>query len=65
LNSYILAYNQLRTHLGLAARASFAEVSTNPDVVAMLQSLYPSIDKVESLVGAFSEDVYVKLISLV
>jgi len=49
-------YNQMRATLGVGAKASFADVSTDPDVDRALASVYKSIDDVDLFVGAISED---------
>lgn len=50
------SYNQVRDALGLGARADFADVSSDPDVVARLMSVYASVDDIDLWVGGLSED---------
>ncbi len=49
-------YAAARTQLGLAPRASFAEISTDPVVQARLASVYASVDQVDLITGALCED---------
>ncbi|MCA9067176.1 MAG: peroxidase, partial [Planctomycetaceae bacterium] len=44
-------YNQTRVDYGLAPVTSFEEISSNPDVVAALQSVYSSVDEIDVWVG--------------
>ncbi|MCA8988293.1 MAG: peroxidase, partial [Planctomycetaceae bacterium] len=49
-------YNQTRVDYGLAPVTSFEEISSNPDVVAALQSVYSSVDEIDVWVGMLAED---------
>ncbi|MCA8924737.1 MAG: peroxiredoxin [Planctomycetes bacterium] len=50
------SYNAARTQLGLSARASFAQVTTNPTTQAALMSVYATVDEVDLWTGALAED---------
>ncbi|MGB5809288.1 MAG: peroxidase family protein [Polyangiales bacterium] len=50
------SYNEARWALGLPARTSFAEVSSDPDTVARLASVYTSVDDIDLWVGTLAED---------
>jgi len=50
------SYNDMRAAMGLVPRASFAEVSTNPDVQARLASVYANVEEIDLWVGALAED---------
>ncbi len=49
-------YNQAREDMGLARVTSFDEISSNPNVVARLQSVYDSVDEIDLWVGMLAED---------
>jgi len=50
------SYNQARVGVGLAARPSLAEISSDEHVQAAFESVYASIDDVDLWVGGISED---------
>ncbi|MEM7437717.1 MAG: peroxidase family protein [Myxococcota bacterium] len=50
------SYNEARWALGLMPRSSFAEVSSDPNTVARLASVYASVDDIDLWVGTLSED---------
>ena len=45
-------YNDLRAAFGLAKVSSFAEISSDPQIQAGLQSLYGDVDSIDAWVGA-------------
>jgi hypothetical protein len=49
-------YNSIREAFGLPAVASFAEISSDPEVQTGLAQLYGSVDDVDAWVGAIAED---------
>lgn len=49
-------YNYAREAFGLARVTSFDEISSDPNVVAGLASVYDSVDDIDLWVGAISED---------
>jgi hypothetical protein len=49
-------YNQARRNLGLTECASFADVSSDPEVQARLGSVYASIEDIDLLLGGLAED---------
>jgi hypothetical protein len=49
-------YNDAREQLGLARKASFADVSSDPDVRARLAAAYASVDDMDVWVGGLAED---------
>ncbi len=49
-------YNAVRTAFGLAPKASFADISSDPAIQTGLQSLYASVDDIDPWIGALSED---------
>jgi hypothetical protein len=49
-------YNQARADYGLPRRTSFAEISSDPSVVAALASTYASVDEIDAWVGGLAED---------
>ncbi len=49
-------YNAMRVAFGLAPKATFADISTDPSIVAGLETLYGSVDDIDAWVGALSED---------
>jgi len=52
------SYNAMRDAMGLQSRASFAEVSSDPDVRARLASVYVDVDDIDLWVGVLAEDPY-------
>ena len=48
-------YNDLRVKLGLPRLRSIREITNEPDIVAALESLYPSVDKIEYVIGYKAE----------
>jgi hypothetical protein len=50
------SYNDLREALGLARKADFAEVSSEPGVRARLASIYADVDEVDAWTGGLAED---------
>jgi hypothetical protein len=49
-------YNTMRVELGLTAKASFAEISSDPAVQAALASVYPDVNSIDPWVGMLAED---------
>ncbi|MDB5350210.1 MAG: peroxidase [Planctomycetota bacterium] len=49
-------YNTIRAAYNLPRVTSFAQITSNTDVQAKLQSLYGSVDKIDAWVGALAED---------
>ena len=49
-------YNTMRTDFGLPKVTSFAQISADPLVQAALASVYPSVDDIDSWIGAMAED---------
>ncbi|XP_065199427.1 uncharacterized protein LOC135831094 [Sycon ciliatum] len=49
-------YNTVREGLGLPRVASFDEISHDPQVVAALSSVYPTVDDIDVWVGGLAED---------
>lgn len=52
------SYNDTRQSVGLARKASFAEVSSDPNVQARLASVYVDVDEIDLWVGALAEDPF-------
>lgn len=50
------SYNAMRVAMGLTARTSFAEVSSDSDVVAALEDAYDSVDDIDLWTGGLAED---------
>jgi hypothetical protein len=50
------SYNDARRALGMQPRASFAEVSSDPDMEARLASVYADVEDIDLWVGALAED---------
>ena len=50
------AYNDARQSMGLPRRTSFSEVSSNPEIVNRLASIYANVDDIDIWVGGLSED---------
>ncbi|MEM9171119.1 MAG: peroxidase family protein [Pseudomonadota bacterium] len=51
-------YNRARVAMGLAPRASFAEVTSDATLATKLASVYGSVDDIELWVGGLAEDTY-------
>lgn len=49
-------YNSTRVALGLEAVESFADISSDPEVVARLEELYGTVDNIDLWVGGLAED---------
>lgn len=49
-------YNSLRVAMGLAPVASFAEISSDPEIQQRLASVYADVDSVDAWVGGLAED---------
>jgi hypothetical protein len=49
-------YNNLRGNYGLAPVTSFAQISSDPAIQALLQQLYGNVDNIDAFVGALAED---------
>lgn len=49
-------YNHYRVQFGMPAARSFADITHNPDVANLLESLYETPDNVEFYPGLFAED---------
>jgi hypothetical protein len=49
-------YNTTRAAYGLQRVTSFAQINSNPDVQAELQTLYGSVDNIDLWVGGLAED---------
>jgi hypothetical protein len=56
LDHGIPQYNAVRQAYGLAPKASFAEISSDPDVVQRLQATYASVDDIYAWSGGLCED---------
>lgn len=52
----VAPYADYRRYMGFPEPKAFADVSKRPEVVAMLGSLYESVEDVEFYVGLFAED---------
>ncbi len=52
-------YNTVREAFGLAPKASFDQISSDPEVAAGLQAMYGDVNNIDAWVGALSEDHYV------
>ena len=52
------SYNAMRGAMRLQSKASFAEVSSDPDVQARLASVYADVDEIDLWVGVLAEDRY-------
>ena len=52
------SYNDARRLLGIAPRASFAEVSSDPNTQARLASVYANVEDIDLWVGALAEDPF-------
>lgn len=51
-------YNTSRAAYGLSRAASFADISSNPDIQSRLKSLYGNVDNIDLWVGALAEDTH-------
>ncbi len=49
-------YNHARRDMGLRPRSSFAEVSSNPQVVARLEAIYDDVNDIDVWLGGLCED---------
>lgn len=49
-------YNQARRDLGLAAKTSFADVSSNPEIQTRLANAYASVEDIDLWLGGLCED---------
>ncbi len=52
------SYNATRWAMGLAPRADFSEVSSDPDVQARLASVYVDVEDIDLWVGVLAEDPF-------
>lgn len=52
----LASYNATREALNLAKKASFAQVTSDPNVQAALASVYANVDEVDLWVGTLAED---------
>lgn len=50
------SYNGMRTAMGLTARASFAEVTSDADTVSALEATYDTVDDIDLWTGGLAED---------
>lgn len=50
------SYNQMRRAIGLSPVTRFEEISTDPEVVGRLASVYANVDQIDLWVGGLSED---------
>ncbi|MCA8942451.1 MAG: hypothetical protein KDB80_07795 [Planctomycetes bacterium] len=50
------SYNELRVAMGLPARATFAEVSSDPSVQSRLAAAYATVDDIDAWIGGLAED---------
>ncbi len=50
------SYNDTREALGLPRMANFADISSDPHVVAGLESMYASVDDIDLWIGGLAED---------
>lgn len=51
------SFNDVRTALGLAPAASFADITSNSALASALQNVYGDVNQVELFVGLFAEDL--------
>ena len=49
-------YNQARVDFGLAPVTSFAEITSDTDVQAVLEEVYGTVDDIDAIVGGLAED---------
>jgi prostaglandin-endoperoxide synthase 2 len=52
----VATYNAYRVAFGMEPATSFADISTNPEIAALLEKLYGSPDRVEFYPGLMAED---------
>ncbi len=52
----LMSYNETRVAFGLPAVQSFAEISSDPDTAARLESAYGSVDLIDPWIGGLAED---------
>ncbi len=52
------SYNDMRESLGLDRKASFDEISSDPDIAARLQEAYGDVDLIDAWVGGLAEDSF-------
>jgi prostaglandin-endoperoxide synthase 2 len=52
----LAGYNRYRAAFGMPEATSFADITTNPETAALLESLYGDPDAVEFYPGLFAED---------
>lgn len=50
------SYNAMRQGLGLGAVSSFAEITSDAEIVARLEATYDSVDEIDLWLGAVAED---------
>lgn len=50
------AYNELRRSLGLTAKATFADVSSDPETQSRLAAAYYSVELIDPWIGCMAED---------
>lgn len=50
------SYNQVRSELGLTPAASFADVSSDPEIQSRLAAAYASVNDIDPWVGGLAED---------
>ncbi|MEQ8799023.1 MAG: peroxidase family protein [Salinisphaeraceae bacterium] len=50
------AYNELRRSLGLTAKATFADISSDPEIRARLLEAYDSVELIDPWIGCMAED---------
>ena len=55
-DNHLAGYNAYRVAYGLPPAESFADISSHPDVVALLMATYANVDAVEFYPGLFAED---------
>ena len=56
----LASYNDTRRALGLAAKISFAQISSDPEVQSRLAAAYESVEDVDLWVGGLAEDAHKK-----
>ena len=52
----LAGYNAMREAFGLEPAETFAEISSDSEIQASLESVYEDVDSVEAFVGALAED---------